>query len=152
MIAVVPATVDDVEAISELLDEVDRFYGDPGDEPREERNRQVYDALFGPTPAARALLVKDEEGRTIALASYSFLWPAAGATRSLYLKQLYVSEEHRGGGIGELLMEALYAEAERAGCSRVEWTADRENPDVQRFYERLGAAADNRKIFYRRTR
>lgn len=145
----VPATRDDVDAISQLLDEADRFYGDPGDEPREERNRQVYDALFGPASVARVLLVRGEDGVPIALASYSFLWPAAGATRSLYLKQLYVSEKHRGDGIGRLLMEALYAEAQRAGCSRVEWTANRENPEARAFYERLGAEAQSGKVFYR---
>jgi GNAT superfamily N-acetyltransferase len=146
----VPATVDDVDGISELLDQVDRYYGDPGDEPRDERNRQVYDALFGPTPAARALVVKGDDGALIALASYSFLWPAAGATRSLYLKELYVAEKYRGSGIGTLLMEALYVEAKRTGCSRVEWTADQDNPDAQRFYSHLGVQADSGKIFYRR--
>lgn len=150
MRTVVPATEDDVDAISELLDQVDRYYGDPGDEPRDERNRQVHEALFGPTPAARALVVKDDDGALIALASYSFLWPAAGATRSLYLKELYVTEKHRGAGVGTLLMEALYAEAERAGCSRVEWTADQDNPDAQRFYASLGVEVNSGKIFYRR--
>lgn len=150
MRTVVPATVDDVDAISELLDQVDRFYGDPGDEPREERNRQVRDALFGPMPAARALLVKDDAGTPIAFASYSFLWPAAGATRSLYLKELYVTEEHRGGGIGRLLMESLFAEGKSAGCSRVEWTTDRENADAQRFYAGLDVNVNDGKIFYRR--
>lgn len=145
----VPATIDDVDAISQLLDEVDRFYGDPGDEPREDRNRQVRDALFGAPPTAYALLVKDDGGTAIALASYSFLWPAAGASRSLYLKELYVSQEHRGAGVGRVLMEALYAEAKRTGCSRVEWTADEDNPEAQRFYEHLGVAVNPGKIAYR---
>lgn len=146
----VPATVDDVDSISQLLDEVDRFYGDPGDEPRAERNRQVHDALFGPAPAASVLLVKGDDGTPVGFASYSFLWPAAGASRSLYLKELYVSEKHRGAGIGRVLMEALYAEAERTGCSRVEWTADDDNPDAQRFYQHLGVAVNTSKVHYRR--
>jgi hypothetical protein len=59
-------------------------------EPLEERARQVGAALFASPPAAYALLAR--VGRQIAgLAAYSFVWPAAGLTRSLYLKELYVA-------------------------------------------------------------
>ena len=34
------------------------------------------------------------------MASYSFLWPAAGLTRSLYLKELYVAQDWQRQGIG----------------------------------------------------
>jgi hypothetical protein len=51
-----------------------------GQEPEgtsDERAEQVRDALFGDPPLARALLAWDGEALA-GLASYSFLWPAAG--------------------------------------------------------------------------
>jgi GNAT superfamily N-acetyltransferase len=51
------------------------------------------------------------------MASYSFLWPAAGVTRSLYLKELYVAQDWQRQGIGKLLMDSLQTrEVGRAGA------------------------------------
>src|SRR5215469_8453910 len=104
---IAPAQAADVEAIAELLDELDRFYGGDTSEPLEDQLAQINEALFSANPAGSALLAWDD-GKLIGLASYSFLWPAAGLTRSLYLKELYVAETHRRSGIGKRLMEALH--------------------------------------------
>ncbi|WP_020519412.1 GNAT family N-acetyltransferase [Catelliglobosispora koreensis] len=71
-------------------------------------------------------------------ASYSFLRPAADLTQSLYLKELYVSEAERRSGVGKLLMDRLIEIAQETACSRVEWTADSDNPLAIAFYERRG--------------
>lgn len=90
-----------------------------------------------------------DDGQLAGFASYSFLWPAAGLTRSLYLKELYVTERARRTGVGKLLMQRLYDIAAEHGCSRVEWTTDRDNPDAQRFYAELGVPVRESKLFYR---
>ncbi len=82
-------------------------------------------------------------------AAYSFLWPAVGATRSLYLKELYVPEKYRRRGVGALLMRAIFETAGPLGCSRVEWTTDARNTAAQAFYAKLGLRAHPSKIFYR---
>ncbi|WP_260859657.1 hypothetical protein [Streptomyces cupreus] len=53
-------------------------------QPFEERRAQVEEALFGSPPPAPALLVEDEAGDIVGLAAYSFLWPSAGSTHSLF--------------------------------------------------------------------
>jgi GNAT superfamily N-acetyltransferase len=83
------------------------------------------------------------------MAAYSYLWPAVGRTRSLYLKELYVGESHRRGGVGKVLMRAVFATASQHGCSRVEWTTDDGNAGAQAFYETLGLPRRPSKIFYR---
>jgi ribosomal protein S18 acetylase RimI-like enzyme len=103
----------------------------------DERAAQVRDALFGDPPLARALLAWDGEALA-GLASYSFLWPAAGLTTSLYLKELHVAQAYRRTGLGKMLMDGLYEIASARGCSRVEWTTDTDNPAAQAFYEALG--------------
>ncbi|QDY12010.1 GNAT family N-acetyltransferase [Micromonospora sp. HM134] len=127
---------------------MDKFYGDTDVEPLDVRVRQINEALFGDPPLAFAVLAWDAEA-LVGLATYSFLWPAAGLTRSLYLKELYVAETARGRGVGKLLMDRLIEIAATNSCSRIEWTTDRDNTQAQRFYEKLGVAQNGDKIFYR---
>ena len=148
VIAVSPAGPADVLALAALLEEMDRYYGATGTEPLGERVRQINEAVFASPPAAHALLAWDGT-QVVGFAAYSFLWPAVGLTRSLYLKELYVGERHRRRGIGRLLMQALFEVAGKHGCSRVEWTTDRDNPSAQAFYEMLGLPAHPAKVFYR---
>jgi GNAT superfamily N-acetyltransferase len=150
-VTVAPARPEDCAAIAGMLEELDSFYGATNSEPAEQRVDRVREGLFASPPAAYALLawVSDRGERLAGFACYSFLWPAAGATRSLYLKELYVAEACRGEGVGALLMEALRLTAIGHGCSRVEWTTDDNNPGAMRFYESLGYAPKPSKIFYR---
>ncbi len=83
------------------------------------------------------------------LAAYSFLWPAVGATRSLYLKELYVPGAYRRRGVGTLLMHAVFETAAALRCSRVEWTTDTGNTAAEAFYAGLGLPVYPSKVFYR---
>ncbi len=142
------AGLDDAAAMAVLLEEMDRFYGAAGTEPFSERLRQINEALFSSPPAAYALLAWDST-RLAGFAGYSFLWPAVGLTRSLYLKELYVANDYRRRGVGKLLMQAIFDVAGKHGCSRVEWTTDSDNSGAQAFYANLGLPVHPSKVFYR---
>ena len=148
MVVVAPAEPQHLDVLAVLLEEMDRHYGSTEFEPPEQRARQIREALFGEVPAAFVLLAWDAD-QLVGLASYSFLWPAAGVTRSMFLKELYVARARQRQGIGTLLMDALFEVARKHGCSRVEWTTDRESTGAQRFYADLGVAVDTSKLFYR---
>jgi ribosomal protein S18 acetylase RimI-like enzyme len=148
VITVSAAEPGDVAAIAALLEELGRFYGAGEPEPLGRCLDQIRSALFGSPPAAYALLARDG-GRVAGFAAYSFLWPAVGATRSLYLKELYVSAGYRGQSAGERLMCAVFETAARLGCSRVEWTTDASNAAARAFYARLGLPEYSSKVFYR---
>ena len=148
MITVSPAEPRDAAAIAALLEELGRYYGATESESLDRRITQINEAIFGRPPAAYALLARD--GRQVAgLAAYSFLWPAVGATRSLYLKELYVPDAYRRQGIGRLLLRAVFETAAELGCSRVEWTTDTDNTGAQAFYAWLGLPNHPVKVFYR---
>ncbi|MGW2468430.1 cyclophane-containing RiPP N-acetyltransferase HaaN [Streptomyces bauhiniae] len=147
-----PAEKSDVPGLAALIEEIERFYGTPaaGIQPLDERLAQVEEALFGSPPLAAALVVEDEGGVIAGLAAYSFLWPSAGSSHSLFLKELYVRESLRRQGIGVRLMEEVRAIGRaRAGCTRVEWTTDRFNADARSFYRSLGFEEYDGKVFYR---
>lgn len=148
MVAVTAAEPRDIDAIADLIDEMDCFYGAAEIEPRASRLSQIQAALFSSPPTAYGLLARDGE-QLVGLATYSFLWPAEGVTSSLFLKELYIAELHRRQGIGKLLMRQLCQVAADNQCSRVEWMTDEDNADAQRFYEELGAPRYPAKVFYR---
>ncbi|MFK0222257.1 GNAT family N-acetyltransferase [Streptomyces vinaceus] len=139
------ATERDVDAISEILGEIEAYYGG---EATPGNREQIRGALFSGRPAATVLLARDGD-QVLGLASYSFLWPAAGADTSLYLKELYVRAEARRRGVAGAFMAALQDAARKSGCSRVEWTADRDNPPALAFYAALGVEPRDGKVFYR---
>ncbi len=59
--------------------------------------------------------------------------------RSMYLEDLYVQPTHRGRGLGTALLARVAAEAERAGCARLDWSVLTWNEPALRVYERIGA-------------
>ena len=67
-----------------------------------------------------------------------------------YLQDLFVADTARGLGLGRRLIEAVYAEAKAAGCSRVHWLTQNDNATARLLYDRI---ADNsgfmqyRKVF-----
>jgi hypothetical protein len=65
----------DVDALADLLSEMDGFYGDKRAEPQEIRREQIANALFAPVPWAYAL-VAVTAGQLVGLAAYSYHWPA----------------------------------------------------------------------------
>jgi len=143
-----PATPDDIDALAALVEEMDRFYGASEVDPLDLRRRQIEQALFSEPPTAYALLAFDDAA-PVGFASYSFLWPAVGLTRSLYLKELYVSDAQQGSGVGRQLIESLSEVARNHNCSRLEWTTDQDNLGAQAFYEALGYKQHPTKLVYR---
>jgi GNAT superfamily N-acetyltransferase len=144
-----PADQRDVPTVARLIGEIERYYGASAIQPLDEREAQVQQALFGQPPLASALLAEEGSGDLVGLAAYSYLWPAAGSTHSLFLKELYVRESARRHGIGALLMAELRAAAARPGCSCVEWMTDRDNSAARSFYRGLGFAEFDGKVVYR---
>jgi GNAT superfamily N-acetyltransferase len=122
VITVSPAESRDAAAIAALLGDLGRFYGATESEPVDRRIGQINEAIFTSPPTA---------------------------TRSLYLKDLYVPDAYRRQGVGKLLMRAIFETAGTLGCSRVEWTTDAGNTAAQAFYAKLGLPAYPSKIFYR---
>jgi GNAT superfamily N-acetyltransferase len=141
----------DVDAIVALCAQLDGFYGVAvAADTASVRAERVRSALFGEWPAGRALLAWD--GEVLAgFAGYQFIWPSSALTTSLYLKELYVTSAYRRTGVGRLIMERLREIAVLSGCTRLEWTADVENEASQSFYQSLGAAPLETKLFYRLT-
>ena len=99
---------------------------------------QLREALFGPQPAAYAL-VAEVAGEVVGFALYFRSFSTWEGVHGIYLEDLYVAPEHRGAGLGKALLAALATIAVQRGYARLEWAVlDWNQPSIE-FYRALGA-------------
>ena len=99
------------------------------------------EALFGPHPAAEALIAR-KIGNSQSAAGFALFFHTFSTflgRRSLWLEDLFVQPEHRGAGIGRALLTELARIARDRQCGRFEWAVLDWNKSAIRFYEALGA-------------
>lgn len=123
------------------------YFGDRA-ASREALGPYVDRALFGPSPGVQAALAR-EAGTPVGLATFAILYPAPGLSGQLFMKDLFVVQEARGLGVGKAILAFLAAHALRNGCSRLDWTAETDNPGAVDFYRHLGIPEVKEKVYFR---
>ncbi len=56
------------------------------------------------------------------------------------IEAVRIARDHRGSGLGELMMKWAISQCRSRCCGLVQLTTDKTRPDAHRFYERLGFA------------
>lgn len=93
--------------------------------------------LFGAGAVPSTLVAVDGDGgEVVGIAIWYRTYSTFQGRPGIWLEDLFVRPEHRGGGHGRALLEALFA---RADGGRVEWSVLDWNEPSIRFYESLGA-------------
>lgn len=111
---------------------------------------QLRAALFGPRPALFCHVAEDDDA-VVGMALWFLNFSTWDGVHGLYLEDLYVRPEHRGGGHGRALLAELAAECVRRGYSRLQWwVLDWNSPAIE-FYRGLGAAAMDEWTVFRLT-
>ena len=95
-------------------------------------------ALFGPDPAAVALIA-EHEGEIAGFALLHRTFSTWECREGLWLEDLFVWPAHRRHGIGEALLRAGAALAVERGATRYGWTALDWNAPALAFYAKHGA-------------
>ena len=136
LIAIRPATPDDVPLIRQLIVELAEY----------ERMRDaavatdaaLREQLFGAQPAAEVLL-GEVDGQPAGFALFFHNFSTFLGKRGLYLEDLFVRPQFRGAGLGKHLMATLARLAVQRGCGRFEWSVlDWNTPSIG-FYRSIGA-------------
>jgi GNAT superfamily N-acetyltransferase len=94
-------------------------------------------ALFNDDPRVFAHLA-EQGGRTVGFALWFLTYSTWTALPSLYIEDIYVEADCRGGGVGRRLFEVLGQEARRLGCGRIDWAVLDWNEPAMAFYRRIG--------------
>lgn len=92
-------------------------------------------------PKRGFFLIALRDDLCIGVAFMSFIWTLEHGGHSGWLKELYVVPEHRTGGVGTQLLQAVIAAAEAAGCAALDLEIDSDHERVRSLYERHGFSA-----------
>ena len=65
------------------------------------------------------------------------------ADRAFYLQAIAVDREHRGDGVGSILMDSLEERARVSGSTQLSLDVSARNEGARRFYERRGMAVES---------
>jgi GNAT superfamily N-acetyltransferase len=112
-------------------------------------HEQLATALFGRTPALYGH-VAERDGEVVGFALWFLNFSTWRGVHGIYLEDLFVLPEHRGYGIGKVLLAELARECVRHGYARLEWWVLDWNPATG-FYRSLGAQAMDEWTVYRLT-
>jgi ribosomal protein S18 acetylase RimI-like enzyme len=93
-------------------------------------------------------LLAERNGVVLGLATLTPVLFGGAYQWELFLKDLYVTEQARGLGIGRALLVAMARIALEQDYCRIDWTTDVTNEGAQRLYDRLGVPRHG-KVFYR---
>ncbi|MFM2356540.1 MAG: hypothetical protein RLZZ528_2276 [Pseudomonadota bacterium] len=83
-------------------------------------------------------LLAERDGVVVGLVHYLFHRSGWKIEDVCYLQDLFVAPEARGTGAGRALIEAVYAEADRAGAPSVYWLTQEFNYAGRMLYDRVG--------------
>ncbi|MEV5011565.1 MULTISPECIES: GNAT family N-acetyltransferase [unclassified Streptomyces] len=143
------ATPADVPVIHALIRELAE-YEKALDEVRA-TPEQLAEALFGEHPAAFAHIAQDENGEAVGFALWFLNFSTWRGVHGIYLEDLYVRPEARGGGHGRALLTELARVCVERGYERLEWSVLNWNRPAIGFYEALGARPQDEWTVYRLT-
>jgi GNAT superfamily N-acetyltransferase len=107
------------------------------DPPSLEGRKRLLEDVF--TRKRIHLLVAAARGELVGYALYFYNYSSFVAKPTLYLEDLFVTEEHRKRGVGFALFRKCMGIALAEGCGRMEWAVLTWNRKALRFYEKLGA-------------
>ena len=107
-------------------------------------------SLFGERRYAETLIA-EVDGEPVGFALFFHNFSTFLAQPGLYLEDLFVKPDHRGGGVGKALLARLAQIAVERGCGRMEWAVLDWNESAIGFYEKLGARPNYDWTVYRLT-
>ncbi|MFI7642402.1 GNAT family N-acetyltransferase [Nonomuraea sp. NPDC049400] len=143
-----PATPADVSQIVSMIRELAE-YEKAAHEVRV-TEQQLDAVLFSDRPAA-FVHIAEENGEVVGFTLWFLTFSTWRGVHGIYMEDLYVRPQHRGGGHGLALMRELAAICAERGYQRLEWSVlDWNEPSIG-FYDKLGAVRQDEWLKYRLT-
>jgi GNAT superfamily N-acetyltransferase len=134
--SIADATAADIPVLLELIRELACF--ERLEHEIEATVQSFHDSLFGPRPAAGALMARTN-GQPVGYAIYFFTFSSFIGRPGIWLEDVYVRPTFRSQGLGRALIQAVARIGVERNCGRFEWTALNWNNNAIEFYRNLGA-------------
>lgn len=108
---------------------------------------RLTDLLFSDQPMGRAF-IGEVAGEQAAYAIVAERFTSFRGTRVLYIEDMLVRPEHRGGGTGKKMLAFLARLTRELGCNRLEWSALDNNDVALGFYDHIGAERETGVVHF----
>ena len=142
------ATEIDIPAILELMREFAEY--EKLSACFEITETKLRDAMFGKNAFVEGLIARDGDGG----AGYAIFYPNFSTFRGqkgFFLEDLYISEKHRGTGLGKLMLREIAVLARSRGFERMDFHVLDWNRSAIGFYERFGAVGGDDERYFKLT-
>ena len=130
------ATLDDVPALSQLLD--DLFCIEQDFQPNAERQTRGLNLLLQHPDSAVIMVARDTHGDLVGMVSAQLVISTAEGAASAWVEDMVVSEACRGKGVGRALLDSLQQWAKSKGATRAQLLVDLDNEAALGYYQHLG--------------
>ncbi|MFJ8200893.1 GNAT family N-acetyltransferase [Streptomyces sp. NPDC096152] len=141
-----PADVPVIHALVRELAEYEKALDEARATPE-----QLMEALFGERPAAFAHVAQEADGEVVGFALWFLNFSTWRGVHGIYLEDLYVRPQSRGGGHGKALLTELARVCVERGYERLEWSVLNWNSPAIDFYQAMGARPQDEWTVYRLT-
>lgn len=144
----------DGKAFLGLINELAEF--EKLDPPDKKAQKRILKDAFSEKPLINVLLAFDHSSggksgkRAIGYAIYFYTYSSFLAKPTLYLEDVYISEDYRSKGVGRMFFDKLNKAAKKKKCGRMEWAVLDWNVNAIKFYDKLGAKPLKEWIYYRK--
>lgn len=140
------AAIEDASLILGFIKELARF--EKAEDEVIATVEDIENNLFSSSTTTEALICTSDN-TPIGIAIYFLNFSTWLGKNGLYLEDLYVSPNHRGSGAGKRLLKHLAELAIENNYGRFEWSVLDWNEPAIKFYESIGAKAQNEWMGYR---
>ncbi|CAD0001159.1 MULTISPECIES: GNAT family N-acetyltransferase [Flavobacterium] len=110
------------------------------------KEQGLKNALFNENPKLFCLVVATKE-TIVGYTSFTFDFSTWDASCFLYMDCLFLEEEVRSFGIGEVLIEKLKEIGIKNNCINMQWQTPEFNTRAIKFYNRIGAKGKEKVRF-----
>lgn len=138
MMNITTATISDIPALCELLNEL--FSQEEEFEPDYAAQSRGLACIID-HPEVGSILVARRQDKIVGMVNLLYTVSTALGERVAMLEDMVVSSAMRGSGIGSSLIERAIEHARTNGCRRVTLLTDQTNHPAQRFYAKHGFRA-----------
>jgi GNAT superfamily N-acetyltransferase len=133
---IAPITASELESLLPTIAAYQRFY--EVDDVDAERNRAFFSRFLAPSDVGM-LLGAWRGGELVGYACLYWHFTSLVPAETVLMNDLYVTEGHRGEGIGRALIEASAEVARERGAHHLEWATAPDNETARRLYDSTDA-------------
>lgn len=139
------STIEDLNELSKIFNEYRIFYG------QQSNVEKAHEFLFERFEHRESIIFVIKDTSKNMISGFTQLYPVFSSIsleRSLILNDLYVLEEYRKQGLGQLLLEEARRYAIQIKAKGIELSTAIKNLQAQRLYERNGYVKDQEFFHY----